>query len=42
MLLRFGYSTPKIPMISVIRGFQRRFRTAEVEKDFLEKPLWEW
>ena len=29
-------------MISVIRGFQRRFRTAEVEKDVLEKPLWEW
>ena len=28
-------------MISTFLGFQRRFRTAEVEKDFIEKPLWE-
>ena len=28
-------------MISTFLGYYRRFRTAEVEKDFLEKPLWE-
>ena len=27
-------------MISVIRGFQRRFRTAETKKDVIEKPFW--